>query len=222
MFSPFSLQCHNLAFERDDVPVFSGVSLSVEEGQIVQIVGQNGTGKTTLLRILTTALTPTAGTLFWSGKPLFKHRSEYLQSMLYLGHQPGIKHGLSPRENLSWLLKLHPASIHDIDQTLEAVGLAGYEDTPAQILSAGQLRRVALAQLYITSARLWILDEPFTAIDRSGVTALEELMTAHLAKGGMIVLSTHQQLSIRDVKSLDLQQFTGTAIGTESDHASPI
>lgn len=195
----------SIAFERDDCLLFSGICLSLESGEILQIEGPNGVGKTTLLRILSTALTPSAGKLFWQGSDVARHRQLYLQNLLFLGHLPGLKQSLSPTENLIWWRRTHrDRSLLKNEEILSSLGLCGYEDTPCYALSAGQQRRAVLARLLVTEARLWILDEPFTAIDKQGVADLEALLIAHARRGGMAVLSTHQDLGIANVRRFPL------------------
>lgn len=195
----------SIAFERDDCLLFSGICLSLESGEILQIEGPNGVGKTTLLRILSTALTPTAGKLFWQGSDVARHRQLYLQNLLFLGHLPGLKQSLSPTENLIWWRRIHrDNSPLKNEEILASLGLCGYEDTPCYALSAGQQRRAVLARLLVTEAPLWILDEPFTAIDKQGVADLETLLIAHARRGGMAVLSTHQDLGIANVRRFPL------------------
>lgn len=196
-----------LGFERDDVPLFDGLSGAVAAGDILQIAGGNGSGKTTLLRILSTALTATEGSLHWRGIALALQRAEYLADLVFVGHSPGIKLALTPRENLSWLARLYPVREQDIAEALVRVGLAGLEDVPCRTLSAGQQRRVALARLVIARATLWILDEPMTAIDQDGVALIEELLRAHAEVGGAVILSSHQALNIDGVRVLDLAEY---------------
>jgi heme exporter protein A len=203
--APNFLTLASLEFERDDRLLFSGVSASLESGDILQVEGPNGCGKTTLLRVLTTALSPMSGQILWRGKDISRVRQQYLQNLLFLGHLPGLKQSLSPEENLVWWRRLN--STHSLLSNTEAlaqIGLRGYEDVPCYRLSAGQQRRAALARLLVTDAPLWVLDEPFTAIDKQGVAGLELLLTSHAAKGGVVILSTHQDLGINGIKRLPL------------------
>lgn len=203
--SSSSLVLKALAFERDDSLLFSDVSVSLESGDILQVEGPNGCGKTTLLRIITTALSPTSGQLLWQGQEVSKIRQDYLQNLLFLGHLPGLKQSLSPEENLVWWRRLNNNNgLFSNTEVLASIGLKGYEDVPCFNLSAGQQRRAALARLLITQAPVWVLDEPFTAIDKQGVGELKALLTEHAARGGIIILSTHQDLGIESIKRLSL------------------
>ena len=194
------LSVDRLVFERDDCNIFEPVSFNIEAGDIVQIEGPNGAGKTTLIRLLTSALQPTSGSILFSGDNIADCHYEYLASILYIGHQPAVKMTLSAEENLRWM---SPAATtaHEISASLAEVGLRGYEDVPCYSLSAGQHRRVALARLFTTEAKIWYLDEPFTAIDKQGVDILQARMGSHLASGGCILLSTHQDLAMDKVRN---------------------
>jgi heme exporter protein A len=190
------LQTVALACERDLRLLFENLELRLASGDMVQISGPNGSGKTSLLRLLSGLMQPTAGQVLLNGQPLTEQRSELARNLLWIGHAAGIKDLLTPEENLSWLCALHhPAERDAIWQALAAVGLRGFEDVPCHSLSAGQQRRVALARLYLDSPPLWILDEPFTALDKQGVTQLEEHLARHCEGGGLVVLTTHHTLS---------------------------
>ncbi|HAZ97919.1 MAG TPA: heme ABC transporter ATP-binding protein CcmA [Halomonas sp.] len=191
------LQARQLACERDDRWLFEGLDLDIQSGEIVRIEGPNGSGKTTLLKILSGQLTDYRGELYWNGEPMRQAREHFLANLLYLGHAPGVKAGLSPLENLAWYQALsgEKGSEPAREASLAAVGLAGFEDVPAGQLSAGQQRRVALARLTLTQRALWVLDEPFTAIDRQGVAALEAQLVAHAQSGGCVLVTTHHALT---------------------------
>jgi len=207
-----TLELSALAFEWDDRLLFSDVSVSLKSGDILQVEGPNGCGKTTLLRIITTALSASSGQLLWQGKDISRVRQDYLQNLLFLGHLPGLKQSLSPEENLIWWRRLNSNSDSlSNSEVLAQMGLQGYEDVPCFNLSAGQQRRAALARLLIAEAPLWVLDEPFTAIDKQGVRELELLLAAHVEQGGMIILSTHQDLGIKEIKRLSLSSLAEVA-----------
>lgn len=199
------LSVENLAFERDDSCLFSGVNFSVDPGDILQIEGANGSGKTTLLRLLTGSLQSSAGNIAYLGQALSACRYDYLSDILYIGHQPAVKLNLSAEENLRWMVATSAQS-NDISVTdaLTRVGLAGYSDIPCYALSAGQHRRVALARLLISEARLWYLDEPFTSIDKQGVAFLQSCLQQHAARGGAVILSTHQDLALIGLRKYKL------------------
>ena len=185
-----------LACERDWRMLFERLDLRLAAGEMLQVVGPNGSGKTSLLRLLCGLMQPTAGQVRLNGRPLEEQRGELARNLLWIGHAAGIKGLLSAEENLAWLCALHqPADKTAIWRALEAVGLRGFEDVPCHTLSAGQQRRVALARLYLDAPPLWILDEPFTALDKQGVAQLEEHLARHCEDGGLVVLTTHHTLS---------------------------
>lgn len=186
------LEAKNLTCIRDERTLFSDLSFTVAPGDLVQIDGANGAGKTSLLRILAGLSRAEEGEVCWQQRSIYRQRERYHASLLYLGHQPGIKAVLTPLENLSFYHA--DASQAQLWQALEQVELTGYETVPVSQLSAGQQRRVALARLWLSAAPLWILDEPLTAIDKSGVAALTALFTCHAGRGGAVILTTHQDL----------------------------
>lgn len=204
MTSPF-IQAVALACERDWRILFSQLELSLQPGQMLQVSGPNGSGKTSLLRLLAGLMQPTAGQILLHGQSLTQQRTQLAASMLWIGHAAGIKGLLTAEENLAWLCALqHPAERTAIWAALAAVGLRGFEDVPCHTLSAGQQRRVALARLHLNAPPLWILDEPFTALDKQAVAQLEQHLANHCEQGGIVILTTHHSLEIKPAGYVEL------------------
>lgn len=203
------LEAVALACERDWRMLFERLELRLVPGEMLQVAGPNGSGKTSLLRLLAGLMQPSAGEIRLNGQPLATQRAELARTLLWMGHAAGIKGLLTAEENLTWLCALHqPAERAAIWQALEAVGLRGFEDVPCHTLSAGQQRRVALARLYLPGPQLWVLDEPFTALDKDAVAQLEQHLAAHCEQGGLVVLTTHHTLTVKPAgyRELDLGQ----------------
>jgi heme exporter protein A len=189
----------DLRCERGERLLFSGLSFSAEQGALLRVAGPNGTGKTSLLRIMCGLLEPNAGQVRWNGENIRRSREDYWKDLVYIGHLNGVKDDLTVRENLrvSVAVAGRQADETRLSHALDAVGLAGFEDTMARFLSQGQRRRVALARLYVSeSVALWILDEPFTALDMRGVANLSALIAQHLQRGNTVVLTTHQEVPV--------------------------
>ncbi|HHF0510563.1 cytochrome c biogenesis heme-transporting ATPase CcmA [Vibrio diabolicus] len=190
------LEVSNLTAIRDERVLFENLQFEIKPGELVQIEGRNGTGKTTLLRIVTGLGDREEGIIKWKGEEVEKSRDVFHQDLLFLGHQTGVKRELTALENLRFYQSIqnNRSSDEEILTALTQVGLAGREDVPVAQLSAGQQRRVALARLWLSKQILWILDEPLTAIDKQGVKVLESLFASHADNGGIVVLTTHQDM----------------------------
>ncbi|MGC3872785.1 cytochrome c biogenesis heme-transporting ATPase CcmA [Halomonas sp. GXIMD04776] len=207
----FRLEARGLTCERDDRRLFQALDLDVGPGEVLRVEGPNGSGKTTLLKILSGQLTDYGGELYWCGQPMRRARTAFLANLLYLGHSPGIKSALTPLENLAWYQALCGERGGDGERmaVLADVGLYGFEDVPVAQLSAGQQRRVALARLILTPRPLWVLDEPFTAIDKQGVARLEQRLLEHARSGGSVILTTHHELvPLGELRRVTLGQAT--------------
>lgn len=175
--------------------LFADLSLSLPAGAVLHVEGPNGAGKSTLLRILAGLLRPQSGQVVLFPEH-HQHDPDYWRrQLLFIGHKAAVKGELTALENLAIQAQLDGAPIHDPWLTLETVGLLGLEDIPAQQLSAGQQRRVALARLWHSRALLWILDEPFTALDVRGIDLVQQRFAEHVGRGGSIILTSHQPLS---------------------------
>lgn len=207
---PLPVELDDLACERDQRELFASLSLRLEPGDVLQVAGPNGSGKTSLLRIMAGLLPPSAGDIRYGGESVYRasRREKWRQQRLYIGHAPAVKGALTAEENLAWLCAMSsPVTTEQIWKALELVGLHGFEDVPCHNLSAGQQRRVALARLYLERHPVWILDEPFTAIDKSGVKALEAHIMQHAEQGGLVIMTTHHGLDhLPKVRRLDLGQ----------------
>lgn len=191
------LEVNQLTALRGERVLFADLSFSIQQGELVQIEGRNGTGKTTLLRIIAGLGDKESGVVSWNQLPITDDREAYHRDLLYLGHQTGIKRELTAFENLFFYHSVHSSnsiSREALYRALAQVGLAGREDIPVAKLSAGQQRRVALARLWLSDKTLWILDEPLTAIDKQGVKVLEALFLRHMQAGGIVLLTTHQDM----------------------------
>jgi heme exporter protein A len=199
------LKAQRLTCERDDRHLFSELDFVVRAGELVQVIGPNGAGKTTLLRILAGLYQNFQGTLLWNGEEVSKNREAFNQELLFLGHKSAVNPLLTVQENLSFLASMHSThSPQEQSEALKQVGLFGYEHAFCQNLSAGQLRRVALARLYLSDAKLWVLDEIFTAIDLDGVAQLERLLQAKAERGVAVIFTTHHQPKIERLRTMNL------------------
>jgi len=190
------LEAHELECQRGERRLFAGVSFHLAAGELLYLQGKNGSGKTTLLRMLLGLTPPAQGNIRWKGEPVTTET--FRADLCYLGHQHAIKEEFTPLENLLATAHLAQEALSEDDaiDALEQVGLAGREDLACKYLSQGQKRRVALARLVHERRPLWILDEPFVALDTAAVAWLAALIGSHLQRGGCAVMTTHQAVDI--------------------------
>jgi heme exporter protein A len=202
----YVLQAHALCCVRGERQLFADLDLQVHAGECLHVSGENGVGKTSLLRLLTGLSKPESGEISWKGQTITMDPSQYRRDLLFLGHRDALKDDLTALENIQMY-----AAIDDITLTQEQAlsslwrfGLRGREYLPVSCLSAGQKRRVLMARMATRQAKLWILDEPFNALDVNAVQALQTLIAEHLERGGLVVLTSHQSIAIPNVKVLEL------------------
>ena len=193
MFSVSNLSC-----SRGDKRLFSGVSFALRPGEWLHLEGDNGVGKTSLLRLACGLSALENGEICWNGQSVAINPDEFRANLAYLGHQLALKEDLSPLENLATDAAIagRPLSTAQAKTALAHVGLKGREHLPVRVLSQGQKRRTALARLWVSTAKLWILDEPFVALDTAAQTVLSEVINAHLGKQGMVLFTSHQAVSL--------------------------
>ncbi len=208
---PLMLEAHEIEITRGDRSLFSNLSAALTPGMLLLVTGSNGSGKTSLLRALCGLLLPTAGQVRWHGENIRSLREEFWRHLVYIGHTNALKDELTAEENLGILCAL--SGVHTSTtqqrQALDHFGLAGRERLPAKALSQGQRRRTALARLSLcNSLPLWILDEPFAALDSAAVSHMQSVVGGHLAAGGMVVMTTHQDAAIAApaMRELNLDQ----------------
>ena len=200
-----ALAAHELSCLRHDVLLFEGLGFTLQAGEILQVRGPNGSGKTTLLRILCGLTMPETGEILWQGKNIHDQRGEYLKELSYIGHLNGVKMELTVLENLVIANALAASGKGLAHQAvLKKIGLADYENIPARKLSSGQRRRLALARLLIMNTSVWILDEPFTALDDYGKRTIQDLFMDHATRGGVTILATHEPIDEKRCRVITL------------------
>ena len=202
------LDAVNLSCERGERTLFAGLEFALAPGSLMRVAGPNGTGKTSVLRMLCGLLEPAAGEVRWHGRSIRQQREDYWKDLVYVGHLNGVKEDLTVFENLTVAQAVAGRNVDDatLRRALDAVGLGQFEHALARRLSQGQRRRVALARLFATTtAPLWILDEPFIALDQRGVTVLSERIASHVGNGNMVVLVTHQDVAIDAVRQQHIE-----------------
>ena len=196
------LQATNIACRRGERLLIQDLNFQLQSGELMLIEGKNGCGKTTLLRTLAMLRQPDEGQITWNDEPIDKVAEEYRQDLTWMGHHNALKGDLTALENLQVAVQLNNVDCTEADlwDALEKIGLYGYEDLPTQVLSQGQKRRAALAYLLLTKAKLWVLDEPFSALDVKAVDFLQSIIRKHVEEDGMVILTTHQEVALMSDK----------------------
>ncbi|MBL94847.1 MAG: Cytochrome c biogenesis ATP-binding export protein CcmA [Alphaproteobacteria bacterium MarineAlpha3_Bin5] len=200
-------EARNLKCCRGDRTVFRGLSFCLEEGQALVLKGRNGSGKSSLIRILAGLLSPVSGDVIWEGETVFNEPEEHFQRFQYIGHLNAIKPTLTISENITYWVKLHGGKLAYLTKALKKFDLENVLDLPVRFLSAGQKRRVGLVRLIVSSSVIWLLDEPATSLDNAMIEQLENIIRDHRKEGGIVILSTHQNLKLDDAIELQLDSF---------------
>ena len=203
-------KAQGLACLRGDRLLFKNVGLELNSGGLLYVLGENGSGKSSLLRMLCGLLMPENGTVFWDEKSIKENAEDYLSNLTYIGHLNGLKDDLTALENLAMgaCIAGNEIAADKALDALTAIGIARCANLPARVLSQGQKRRVALARLWLAVGKLWVLDEPFAALDVASVEVLAARISEHLSSGGMAILTTHQDVTIhaQSIQTLRLSE----------------
>jgi heme exporter protein A len=211
------LVADEIACRRGERLIFKGLGCVLPPGGALVLIGANGSGKSSLLRLLATLLTPAAGHVFWAGRPVLADPALYRARLHYVGHLDAIKPALGVRETLSFWAGLRGMKLPQTDAALAAFGLAAIADWPCRWLSAGQRRRLALARLIAAPAPLWLLDEPTASLDADGEARLTAAIETHRAAGGRVVVATHQPIALAGASLLAPEDFAPTETDSADD-----
>ncbi len=201
----------DICYQRGGRRLFAGLSFKLGQGQALYIKGENGAGKSSLLKLLTGVSQADQGDVLWQGKSIRHDEYAFHSNLLFIGHKSGLNIHLNALENLAWYQRIDNLEIEQehCKDIFKALGLYGFEDIPVGKLSAGQQRRIALCRLLFSKKRLWVLDEPLVSLDQSGVQLFQSILQNHLMQGGMLVFTSHQELMIEDasLQSIDLGDY---------------
>lgn len=206
---------------RGDRVVFRGLTFACQPGDAVILLGRNGSGKSSLLRVMAGLVAPAAGALLWNGQPVRDDHEAHGLRTRYLGHADAVKPVLTVAENVAFWVRLWAPEQRDVEavvgHALDHFDMRRLSDVPGRFLSAGQKRRVNLARLFAAPGQLWLLDEPITALDKASIAVLEGQIAAHRARGGVVVLSTHSDIEVPQARTLYLEEFSAVAADLEYD-----
>jgi len=191
------LSANDLTLIRGESCLFQGLGFALNSGELLLLEGQNGSGKTSLMRAIAGMLSLESGEILWNDKPVNDQRQEFHGALVWLAHRTGLKGDLTLVENLRFEASLRPQANVDHDVVCKRLGIDRLKSLPLRALSAGQQRRVALARMLLAEVPLWLMDEPFTNLDREGRALVMQLTEEHLAKGGMCVMAAHQDVEIK-------------------------
>lgn len=192
------LTAQNLTCVRADRVLFKNINVELAQGGLLYVLGENGSGKSSLLRLLGGLVTPESGSVFWCGKTIKEDAETYQANLTYVGHLNGLKDDLTAFENakINACLAEHECDDQKALHALAAIGIEHCAHLPIRVLSQGQKRRAALAKLWLTQSQLWILDEPFAALDAASIPVLASRLSEHLSQGGIAIITTHQEVVI--------------------------
>ena len=204
--APDGLKVEKVHVWRGDRHVLQGVSIEVHPHELLHVSGPNGTGKTTLLRVMSGLLRPEQGSVSWRGQSIVRQRTEYQAALAYAAHEPALKGDLTALENLHFSVGLkRRTTVAELRAALDRAGVARCAELPARVLSAGQRRRVSLARVLAMRASIWLLDEPYANLDAAGSELVSELLQAHVEEGGLAIVVAHRDLALRcSVRRLEL------------------
>ena len=202
----------DLSCRRGGRTVFTGLSFRIVSGEVIVLRGPNGSGKTTLLRLMAGLARAVSGTLHWNDADIADDLCAHGARLGFAGHLDAVKSAQTVRENIAFWASLRGAAPTHVDQALNTFGIRHLSDIPARVLSAGQRHRVALASVAVSGAPLWLLDEPTNTLDDAALNALRDTLSAHLQRGGMIVMASHGDLFLPQARALDLRQTQPAAI----------
>ena len=194
------LSAHDLTLIRGESCLFKDLSFTLNSGELLVLEGQNGSGKTSLIRAILGMLNFESGEIFWNDISIKKQRQEFHRSIIWLSHRTGLKKDLTLLENLSFECSLRSKFEDELSKILKKLNIFDLKDIPIRSMSAGQQRRVALARLLLFDAPIWLLDEPFTNLDDEGQAIVLDLINSHLSSGGICVIAAHQEFNIDATK----------------------